>query len=164
MKKMSAIILTMFMMLSLSACGGQKQANDVKNKVENAPNQTKNDVIKLPKDLKEADMGTGTFYIKTSSGTSEKGEVPAIYTKKDTQVMHINVNTKNFNGEHMSYIFVDGIFNTKKQLSDSSLTIDLKGNNIKAGKHRVDIVQFNNNKTSDKVITHKLAYYQVKSE
>lgn len=162
-KRISVVILILLMTLTLGACGSQKQANEIKNKAENAPKQVKNDLTKIPEDIKEADMGTGTFYITTSSGTSEKEEVPTIYAKKDTKLLQASVNTRNFDGKHLSYIFVDGVLNTKEQLSDNSATINLKDNNLKAGKHRVDIVQFNGDKISDKVITHKLAYYQVKS-
>ncbi|MEY8001820.1 hypothetical protein AB8U03_16795 [Clostridium sp. Mt-5] len=117
--------------------------------------------MKIPKDL-EGDMGIGNFYISTSSGTSKNEAIPIIYTKKDTQVEHMGLNTSGFSGKNLSYIFVDGILNTKQQLSNSKSNMDLKGNDLKIGKNKVDIIQFNN-KTNDKVITHKTAYYEVKS-
>ncbi|MFL0198496.1 hypothetical protein ACJDU8_23480 [Clostridium sp. WILCCON 0269] len=157
-KRLLLIITTLFIIINLVGCG----TSTVKNKVENAPNQAKNDLMKLPNDL-QADMGTGSFYISTSSGTSKNGATPIIYTKKDTQVEQLELNTSGFNGKNLSYIFVDSALNTKHQLSDSKLNINLKGNELTVGKHRVDIVQFNN-KTNDKVITHKVAYYEIKTK
>lgn len=161
--KLSLIIISLLFIINLGGCGIGNNANTIKNKVQNAPEQTKNDLIKIPKDL-QADMGTGSFYISTPSGTSQDGSVPVIYVAKDVQVEQIGVNTSDFDGKNLSYIFIDGIFNTKEQLSNSQSSINLKGNALKVGKHRVDIAQFNNNKTTDKVITHKVAYYEVKSK
>ncbi|WP_406541430.1 hypothetical protein [Clostridium ljungdahlii] len=119
--------------------------------------------MQIPKNL-QADMGTGTFYISTPSGTSQNGAVPVIYADKNTQIEQIGVNTSGFNGKNLSYIFVDGVLNSKEQLAESQSSINLKGNALKVGKHKVDVVQYNNNKTTDSVITHKTAYYEVKSK
>lgn len=170
-KNFSLIIAALLVVVNLVGCGTQKSsnsiknsANSVKNKVENAPKQAQNDVMKIPKNL-EADMGNGNFFISTSSGTSKNGSAPIIYTKNNSSsgTQNIQINTSSFNGNNMSYVFVDGILNTKKQLSNSKSNVDLKGTDLKEGKHRVDIVQFNGNNADGKVITHKSAYYEVRS-
>lgn len=161
--KLLLITTTLAVMINLVGCGTNQQSNTIKNKVENTTEQTKNDLVKIPKDLK-GEMGTGTFYVSTPSGTSENGKTPIIYITKDTKLQQIGVTTKDFSGKNLSYIFIDSIYNSKKQLSDTSENIDLKGEALKLGKHRVDVIQFNNNKTTDKVITHKIAYYEVKSK
>ncbi|WP_123054438.1 hypothetical protein [Clostridium sp. JN-1] len=163
-KKFLPIVMTLSIAMNLIGCTTAKQgANQVKNKTENATEQTKNDIMKIPNDL-QADMGQGTFFISTPSGTSQNGAVPIIYVEKNASVQQIGLTTSNFNGKNLSYVFVDSLLNSKHQLADGKVTMDLKGDNLKVGKHRVDIVQFNNNKTSDKVITHKTAYYEVKSK
>ena len=63
---------------------------------------------------------------------------------------------------NLSYIFVDGMLNAKEQLAETQSSINLKEDALKVGKHKVDVVQFNNNKTTDSVITHKTVYYEVK--
>ncbi|AND83289.1 hypothetical protein GTH52_11940 [Clostridium tyrobutyricum] len=161
-KKFSIIITALLVTLNLVGCGTNQNATKVKNKVQNAPQQAKNDVITIPKDL-NADMGTGTFYISTASGTSKNGATPIVNKKSNDTVERIQLNTTDFSAKNSSYIFVDGILNTKQQLSNSKSNIDIKDSALKQGKHRIDIVQFNNNKTTDKVLTHKSAYYEVRS-
>lgn len=162
-KNISIIITTALIALNLIGCGETKQqSNTAKTKIQNATKQVQNDVVKIPKDL-QADMGSGKFYISTKSGTSENGSVPILYMNKNTQLKQLTINTNNFNNRNWSYIFVDGLLNTKQHLSNSKSTINLKNSNLKTGKHRVDIVQFNNDKTNNKVITHKTAQYEIKS-
>ncbi|AGY74908.1 hypothetical protein [Clostridium autoethanogenum] len=164
MKKLFSLIMAIsLLIINLVGCGTQKSVTEVKDKAKNATEQAKNDVMQIPKNL-QADMGTGTFYISTPSGTSQNGAVPVIYADKNTQIEQIGVNTSGFNGKNLSYIFVDGMLNAKEQLAESQSSINLKGNALKVGKHKVDVVQYNNNKTTDSVITHKTAYYEVKSK
>ncbi|OAA93250.1 hypothetical protein [Clostridium coskatii] len=162
-KKLSLIMAISLLIINLVGCGTQKSVTEVKDKAKNATEQAKNDVMQIPKNL-QADMGTGTFYISTPSGTSQNGAVPVIYADKNTQIEQIGINTSGFNGKNLSYIFVDGVLNSKEQLAESQSSINLKGNALKVGKHKVDVVQYNNNKTTDSVITHKTAYYEVKSK
>ncbi|OAA89343.1 hypothetical protein [Clostridium ljungdahlii] len=162
-KKLSLIMAISLLIINLVGCGIQKSVTEVKDKAKNATEQAKNDVMQIPKNL-QADMGTGTFYISTPSGTSQNGAVPVIYADKNTQIEQIGVNTSGFNGKNLSYIFVDGALNAKEQLAESQSSINLKGDALKVGKHKVDVVQYNNNKTSDSVVTHKTAYYEVKSK
>lgn len=163
-RKFSLFMIVSLIVINLVGCGtAQKSATQVKEKAKNATEQTKNDVMQIPTNLK-SDMGTGNFYISTPSGTSQNGAVPIIYVDKDTQIQQIGINTSGFNGKNLSYIFVDDSYNTKEQLSDTKATMDIKGNALKVGKHKVDVVQFNNDKATGNVITHKMAYYEVKSK
>lgn len=163
-RKFLSIAVTLSIAINLIGCStAQKSATEVKNKAKNVTEQTKNDVMKIPKDL-QGDMGQGTFFISTPSGTSENGAVPVIYTDKNTTVQQIDLNTSGFNGKNLSYVFVDGLLNSKHQLADSKVVIDLKGESLKVGKHRIDVVQFNNDKITDKALTHKTASYEVKSK
>ena len=56
------------------------------------------------------------------------------------------------------------MLNAKEQLAETQSSINLKEDALKVGKHKVDVVQFNNNKTTDSVITHKTVYYEVKTK
>ncbi|CAB1262398.1 hypothetical protein ACFHWD_11235 [Clostridium sp. MT-14] len=159
-KTFYVITASLLITINLIGCGTQQQSNNVKNKTQNIENKAKNDLAELPKNLK-TDMGPGKFYISPSSNTFKDGNVPIINIKKNTSSQKVEITPSEFNNKYMSYIFIDGVFNSKKQLSNSKTNMELKGNDIKTGKHKVDIIQFNNNKTTDTVLTHKTAYYYV---
>ncbi|MEY7998942.1 hypothetical protein AB8U03_01795 [Clostridium sp. Mt-5] len=159
-KNFYIIITSLLIIINLAGCGTQQQSNNVKNKVQNIENKTKNDLVELPKALK-TDMGPGKFYISSSSNTFKDGNIPIINIKKNTSSQKVEIVPSEFNNKYLSYIFIDGIFNSRKQLSNNKTNIELKGNDIKAGKHKIDIIQFNNNKTTDTVLTHKISYYYI---
>lgn len=159
-KTFYVITASLLITINLIGCGTQQQSNNVKNKTQNIENKAKNDLAELPKNLK-TDMGPGKFYISPSSNTFKDGNVPIINIKKNSSSQKVEITPSEFNNKYMSYIFIDGVFNSKKQLSNSKTNMELKGNDIKTGKHKVDIIQFNNNKTTDTVLTHKTAYYYV---
>lgn len=161
MKKIFYVIMaSLLITLNLVGCGTKQQASGIKNKTQNIENKTKSDLAELPKNLK-TDMGPGKFYISPSSNKFKEGNIPIIDIKKNTSSQKVEINPSEFNNKYQSYIFIDGKYNSKKQLSSSKSDIELKGDNIKTGKHKVDVVQFNNNKTTDTVLTHKTTYYYI---
>lgn len=165
MKKFFSIMATVLILASgLAGCGDKQQSNSIKDKTQSIVNKGKDDVVDFPKNLTN-DIGSGKLFVsdKSASSTTDSGKVPVIYTNKNDKSGEVELNSSGLNSENTSYIFIDGIYNSKKHLSGKS-NIKLKADEIKTGKHKVDIVQFANNKTSDKVITHKTAYYEIQSK
>lgn len=161
MKKFFYIIMaSLLITINLVSCGTRQQTNNVKNGTQNIEKKAENDLAQLPKNLK-TDIGPGKFYVSPSSNTFKNGNIPIISIKKNTSSQKVEIVPSEFNNKYLSYIFIDGAFNSKKQLSSSKTNMELKGNDIKAGKHKIDVIQFNNNKSTDTVLTHKTAYYYI---
>ncbi|MHC6178304.1 hypothetical protein ACYUJ6_00250 [Clostridium sp. JNZ X4-2] len=161
MKKFFYIIMaSLLITINLVGCGTRQQTNNVKNGTQNVEKKAENDLAQLPKNLK-TDMGPGKFYVSPSSNTFKNGDIPIISIKKNTSSQKVEIVPSEFNNKYLSYIFIDGAFNSKKQLSSSKTNMELKGNDIKTGKHKIDVIQFNNDKSTDTVVTHKTAYYYI---
>lgn len=64
---------------------------------------------------------------------------------KDTLLNQIGLSSENFDGSKLSYIYIDGMLNTKEQLGEmSQITMDLEKDALKNGEHKVEIVQYDN--------------------
>lgn len=110
------------------------------------------------------DMGDGTMYIACASGTSEDGNVPVLFEAADTVLDQIGLDSTGMDGSHLSYIYVDGKETAKEQLADSQVSLDLQGDALKEGTHKVEVVQYDNDEPSGTVITYKMASYEVKNK
>lgn len=129
-----------------------------------ADNETKTSV-EITKDFdgdSYSDTGEGVFLVVTSSGDSENGNVPVIYTDADTLLLQIGYKATEMNGGSLSYIYVDGMLTSKEQLSDSQGSLDLSGDSLTVGTHKVEVVQYENDATDGTVTTYKSASYEVK--
>jgi uncharacterized lipoprotein NlpE involved in copper resistance len=111
-----------------------------------------------------SDMGAGTFYITTPSGTSENGNVPLVYIDSKTSMYQIGYVGKDMNGGSLSYIYVDGILNDKEQIANSQGSITVKKDALTVGVHKVEIVQYTNDDTSSSMTCYKSASYEIKSK
>lgn len=110
------------------------------------------------------DMGDGTMYIACASGTSEDGNVPVLFEAADTILDQIGLDSTGMDGSHLSYIYVDGKETAKEQLADSQVSLDLQGDALKEGTHKVEVVQYDNDEPSGTVITYKASSYEVKNK
>jgi hypothetical protein len=110
------------------------------------------------------DMGDGTMYIACASGTSEDGNVPVLFEAADTVLDQIGLDSTGMDGSHLSYIYIDGKETAKEQLAESQISLDLQGDALKAGTHKVEVVQYDNDEPSGTVITYKTASYEVKNK
>ena len=61
-------------------------------------------------------------------------------------------------------IYVDGMENDKNQFEETQATIGLKEADLKPGKHKVEVVQYDNDKPDGNVVTYKVAYYEAKAK
>ena len=112
-----------------------------------------------------AETGKGSIILRTAGGTSENGNVPVIFESKETQIDQIEIDSKDFDGSKLSFILVDGKEAAKEQLAEESqATFNLKGDMLKKGKHKVEVAQFEGDKTDGKILTYKTAEYEIKEK
>lgn len=73
-----------------------------------------------------SDMGAGTMYLNTAGGTSENGNVPVLFESSDIVTDQMDVNTSDFDNTKLSYIYIDGMLNTKSSWVTLSAALPLK--------------------------------------
>lgn len=109
------------------------------------------------------DMGTGSMYLVTSNGTSENGNIPFLYANPNDSAHQIGINTKNYDGRHLTYIYIDGVSHMSKRYSQTSEnTLSLEGDNLKTGVHDVELIQYENDDPTGSVFSYHKAQYEVK--
>ena len=109
-----------------------------------------------------SDTGSGTFYISTAAGTSEDGSAPVLFVEEDTLLVQIGYTARDFDGSHLSFIYVDGMETDKSQIADTDGTLDLSEDALSTGTHTVEVVQYDSDDATGNVITYKSASYEVK--
>lgn len=161
-KKFLALMLST---LFLASCGAKQESTnkeEQKKMEETKKEEKKNEKVK--KDIPEgtfSDMGKGEFYISTPGGTSENNNIPPILVKNESMIQ-IGINSREFDGSKISFIYIDGKFVEKYQLADTQDSIELKKNMLSKGKHKIEVFQFENDDMKGKIITYKSAEYEVK--
>lgn len=107
--------------------------------------------------------GDGVVYLSTAGGTTEDGNIPVVGASSDTVIKQIGINAKGYDGTMMAYIYIDGVFADKQQLSDSQSSLDLSGDSLTEGVHKVEIVQYTGDTVSaDNVATYQTMQYEIK--
>ena len=174
-KKIVTLMLIGMMAVSATACGSSsdttdnttQSTEDSSNTTDNTTQENTSDSTDTQKDLPDGDyqdMGDGTFHIACAGGTSEDGNIPVIYVSSDTMLTQFDVVTEGFNGSALSYIYIDGMLASKEQLSDSQQAVDLSGDMITVGTHKVEIVQYESDDPTADMTTYKSASYEIKSK
>jgi len=159
----------------LSACAGGTGTNSnatfssssaSESSIESAEANGQPSVSSATESLPEGnykETGKGTMIISSSSGTSENGNVPIIFADKgDSEGLGISV--RGFDGSKLSYVYADKILITKEQYGDTDTSIYLQDSAMSVGKHEIEVVQYDNNKTNGKVVTYKTAPYEIKQK
>ena len=185
--KKKLVLALLVSMMTLSACGGNKETameenkKDAQEKVvedenmddedneDNVEDDQTDDASSDPEahfdgsDYEE--MGDGTPYLSSPSGNSLDGEEVFIYRKDNDLLKTIGVGGKDFNGSLITYIYIDGDLSTKEQMGEMcEYTLDLAAGEkpFEIGKHKVEFVQFEDNDPEKPVITYKKAEYEIK--
>lgn len=156
-RKVLLFAVTGMMVLSIFACGKKEEP---KKETEQAT-----EVVVTKRDLPEGnyeEKGEGTVYLSCEGGTTEDGNVPVIYSKKDTILMQVGLNAWDFNGGALSYVYIDGMLATKEQLANSQISLDLQGDSLTTGTHKVEVVQYTNDDTASEMITYRSFSYEIK--
>lgn len=169
--KISAILISI-MIASLTACGNastpsSSTVQSASEQTSSAPSEKKSsDSAKKPDfdGSSQKETGNGTFYLTNQSGSTKDGNTIVVYAGSDDMLIQIGYNTEGINGGSLSYIYVDGVQKDKQQLSDSQMSLDLSGDDLSVGTHKVELVQFENDDPHKTVTTYKSAQYEVKAK
>ena len=157
---------SLVVMSMLTACGGSDTSNTGSSAGSAASNGTQQTAAEtVTRDLPEddySDLGVGTMYISTPAGTSENGAVPVLFISEDDILLQIGLDTVDFDGGHLSHIYVDGMLSATEQLGESQISLDLSGDALAAGQHDVEVVQYDTDELDGQMITYKSAAYEVK--
>ena len=103
------------------------------------------------------------MYLSTAGGTTEDGNIPVVSASSDMQIKQIGINANGYDGSMMAYIYIDGNLVDKQQLSDSQSTLDLSGDSLSEGTHKVEVVQYTGDTVSaDNVATYQTMQYEIK--
>ncbi len=181
-KKIVAMMIAGTMALSLSACGGGSSSSDDKSSksTEQTTKESKDDSSSdestakdnttketATKDLPDGDYqdtGSGSIIIATAGGTSENGNVPVIYESADTMLDQIELDSTEFDGSKLSFIYIDGMLVSKEQLTDSQVSLDLQDQSLSVGTHLVEVLQYDGDSPDNSYVTYKSASYEVKEK
>lgn len=183
MKKKLLITIATVMVLALSACGSSKESTSEAPAKDNQQAETAaaqaetSEAPAEPESESEAteaaaavdlptgqDIGTGSIVLSTPGGTSENGNVPKILEDSDTQFDSIGLNVNDFDRNHFSFVYINGVLNTKDQYGDTQTEITLSGDLLKAGTYTLAVVQYDGDAEGGEIITYKEATYEVVNE
>lgn len=172
-KKIVTLILATLMAFSFTACGSEKASSTPTNSTASASTDSEEEsntsaetTNSTPKDLPDEsyqDMGTGTICLYTPGGSSENENIPIIFVDSET-LIQIGLDSLDFDGSKLSYIYVDGMLATKEQFAHSQISLDLTGDMLSIGTHMVQVVQYDSDDPSGEMVTYKSASYEVKSK
>ena len=169
-KKIVTLLLAGCMAMSITACGGEKEApQNNEPKTESVEEEPKAEAPKeeTKRDLPEgnySDMGAGKFSIQTEGGDSADGTIPVLFIS-DELLVQIGYCAEGMDGSHLSFIYIDGMEVSKEQLGDMVQgTIDLQEDTLNKGIHTVEVVQYSTDEPNGEIITYKSCQYEVKSK
>lgn len=176
MKKKIAMLFAFCMLVSATGCGTSESSsskaetiNEVSESAKSVADSTEDtdstaDAETIP-DGDFAVSGDGTIYISTPGGTSEDGNTPVIYVSGDTSMEQIGLNSREYDGSMLCYIYIDGTLVDKHQMADTQASITLQGDCIDVGVHDVEVVQYTDDTPSaDTVASYQKMAYEIKSE
>jgi hypothetical protein len=108
-------------------------------------------------------IGDGKVKVTTPDGTSENGNIPTVFIKKDTLIQQVELELSNFQNDKETFVFVDQIFADKHQVtSTTQTTVQLKEKTLETGSHTITAAQFENNDPKGKVISFNQATFETK--
>lgn len=117
----------------------------------------------VPSGLK-SEIGSGEFVITTPTINSEN-DVPVIFVDELKGLAQLDFQSEGFDGSRCSYIYIDGKLNTIEQLGEMNLdTLTIDEEQLSNGIHKVEVVQFDNNKSNGTPVTYKVCNYEVRAK
>lgn len=162
-KKIVGLVLAGVLALGIVGCSSSKGENNT-----NKNTATTKEEVGSKKDIPEGldkEVGNGTIVLSTAGGTTENGNTPIVFVGQDTLLDQIGLSAENFDGSKLSYVYIDGMINTKEQLGEmTQTTITLQDNSLKEGKHKVEVVQYDNDEQTGNPVTYKVETYEVKNK
>ncbi|MBS6508948.1 MAG: hypothetical protein KH369_12175 [Paraclostridium bifermentans] len=160
-KKILGLVLVGVLALGMIGCSNSKEENKANENTTKEEVSSKKDI---PSGL-DKEIGNGSVVLSTTGGTTENGNTPIVFVGQDTLLEQIGLSAENFDGSKLSYVYIDGMLNTKEQLGEmTQTTITLQDNSLKEGKHKVEVVQYDNDEQTGNPVTYKVATYEVKNK
>ncbi|WP_459503591.1 hypothetical protein [Bacillus sp. C1] len=159
MKKFIITGLSALLLFGCSAPNGKEETQSAKE--EQVVNASDESVMPFPEGT--TPMGEGKVKVITPDGTSEDGNIPTVFIKKDTLIQQVELELANFQNDKETFVFVDHIFEDKHRVTSMmQTTVKLKQETLETGYHTVTAVQFENNDPSGKVINFVQAKFENK--
>ncbi|OXB98948.1 MULTISPECIES: hypothetical protein [Bacillus] len=151
----------------LAGCGSTDSKSEVKEQTTQSekPETSTKKTSKhpFPKDAKP--VGEGKITVDTPAGNSENGNVPVLFSDKNTIMDQIGLDYANFQGDKQTFVYVDKIFDRTTQVGElTQSTFTLAEDTLKPGVHTVTAVQFENDDPKGKVLNFVEAKYEVKEK
>lgn len=160
-KKIVGLVLVGVLALGMIGCSNSKEENKANENTTKEEVSSKKDI---PSGL-DKEVGNGSVVLSTTGGTTENVNTPVVFVGQDTLLEQIGLSAENFDGSKLSYVYIDGMLNTKEQLGEmTQTTITLQDNSLKEGKHKVEVVQYDNDEQTGNPVTYKVATYEVKNK
>ncbi|EJR61909.1 hypothetical protein IIO_02817 [Bacillus cereus VD115] len=159
---MKKFIIAGLSVLLLVGCGAPKEKEDAQsNQEEQVVNASEESMVVFPEGA--VPIGEGIVKVITPDGTSENGNTPTVFIKKDTLIQQVELELSNFQNDKETFVFVDRIFADKHQVtSTTQTTVQLKEKTLETGSHTITAAQFENNDPKGKVISFNQATFETK--
>lgn len=163
MKKV--LLSLLFGAVILTGCGSNDKTDTAdKSSESKAETSVSTKEVVSDKFADETDKGEGTFNIAYKSGSTADGEEVVVFYDKNTFPTEISVITKDIDGSKLSYIYADGQLVVKEQLGDSQRGVQIQDvkTAITEGDHKLQLVQYEDDKEDGTVVTFKEQPYTIK--
>ncbi|MDM5188480.1 hypothetical protein QUF99_14485 [Bacillus sp. DX4.1] len=159
---MKKFIIAGLSVMLLVGCGTLKEKQEVEpKKEEQVVNAGQKSKYLFPEGANP--IGEGKVKVVTPDGTSENGNVPTVFVRKDTLIQKVEIELANFQGDKETFVYVDHIFEDTYQVSRSTqTTVELKQETLEQGNHTVTAIQFENNDPNGKVVNFVQAKFENK--
>ncbi|PGT67673.1 hypothetical protein [Bacillus thuringiensis] len=159
---MKKFIITGLSVLLLVGCGAPQEKEDAQSKQEEqVVNASDENMVVFPEGAMS--IGEGKVKVITPDGTSENGNIPTVFIKKDTLIQQVELELSNFQSDKETFIFVDQMYTDKHQVtSTAQTTVQLKEKTLETGSHTITAVQYENNDPKGKVISFNQATFETK--
>ena len=164
---LTKVFMSAVMFGTITGCGSSNPSANQTDQTDQTSETTSEKETK-EKDFVSADyeeMGSGTFGVVNESGSTLEGQDIVIYVEDpDNEMISIGYEGWDMDGSALSYIYIDGMLNTKEQVSDTQGTLTLTGDELEPGEHTVELVQYLDDDTANEVVTYKTAAYTCKQK
>lgn len=152
--------------LTLAACGtpSDVEVSEEASSTSAVLQESSSAISEVSKvtEIPQEEIGTGYFNLVNASGTTEMGQPITVLYEPDTVGADFDIETTDFDGSHLTYIYVDGIFIEKKQFGTAQHQFDVPDDILKnEGTHIVSLIQYDNDEENGKAITVKHQAFEV---
>lgn len=108
------------------------------------------------------EKGNGTVYIATEGGASSSRKAPLICPEDGRET--IGLSAWGFDGDALSFIYVDGMLADSMRLENTYASLSLQGVQLADGFHSIEVVQYEGDDPACEMITYRRMEYRVGQE